>query len=63
MQRSKMAQVGFSEAFKIFNEYRRINDEVLGRKSFQDKLLMNREELISIVGEFRTVKDLSSLAA
>ena len=54
-------QVGFSEAFKIFNEYRRINDEVLGRKSFQDKLLMNREELISIVGEFRTVKDLSSL--
>jgi chemotaxis protein histidine kinase CheA len=49
-------KTGIKNLWTIFEDYRRINDEVLGRNRVSDKLLINRHELQAIHQKITTAR-------
>ena len=56
-----VAQGKIDESYKVFEEYKRINNEVLGREKLADKVVMDKIELRDIQKKLHNIRTLNEL--
>ncbi|MFW7380715.1 MAG: 7TM diverse intracellular signaling domain-containing protein [Oligoflexus sp.] len=60
-QEIKSIEQKIRDSYQVFMEYKRINNEVLGRSDLADKVLMDRVELKDILRQIKKINSLTQL--